>query len=281
MNNTRLILIEGLPGSGKTTAARITGEILESCNIENKVFFEGEPDHPADYEAAAFFTTSGFLKITGGSADSMGITGEAISKVPGGIIVHYGKLLKNDGLSKNLIERFIENDVYNLPLDRHMEIVMDRWSGFVKKAMAGNDVHVFECCFIQNPVTVAFVRDGHPAETAIKYVLGLEKIIRDLNPLLIYLDPGDDSRVFLKAVESRSGEWLNFFINYYTGQGYGRRSGLSGIDGAAKVLEERRKIELDIIKRLGIVKTIIGNAQFDVSRLQKELKKTLKTGGII
>jgi thymidylate kinase len=53
--NTKLILIEGLPGSGKSTTAGMAAEILKQKGIETNLFLEGNLDHPADYDGVAFF----------------------------------------------------------------------------------------------------------------------------------------------------------------------------------------------------------------------------------
>lgn len=50
----RLILIEGLPGSGKSTVAEMVSEILKGQGKEVQLFQEGNLDHPADYEGVSF-----------------------------------------------------------------------------------------------------------------------------------------------------------------------------------------------------------------------------------
>lgn len=60
--DSKLILIEGLPGSGKSTTARLVHEILMQKGIESELFCEGDLDHPADYESVAFLRmTSGIV----------------------------------------------------------------------------------------------------------------------------------------------------------------------------------------------------------------------------
>jgi thymidylate kinase len=46
VRDTRLILIDGLPGSGKTTTARILADALAQRGIAVEHFLETEPDHP-------------------------------------------------------------------------------------------------------------------------------------------------------------------------------------------------------------------------------------------
>lgn len=49
MTNTRLIIVEGLPGTGKSTAASIIAEALRVSGKKVVCIDEGAPNHPADY----------------------------------------------------------------------------------------------------------------------------------------------------------------------------------------------------------------------------------------
>ncbi len=51
----KLVLIEGLPGFGKTTTAQLVHDILIDMNINTQLFLEGNLDHPADYDGVACF----------------------------------------------------------------------------------------------------------------------------------------------------------------------------------------------------------------------------------
>ncbi len=46
MIDTKLILIEGVPGSGKTSTRQWLGKRLTQSNIKNRAFNEEEPEHP-------------------------------------------------------------------------------------------------------------------------------------------------------------------------------------------------------------------------------------------
>ncbi|MCY1692417.1 hypothetical protein OVA29_19285 [Exiguobacterium sp. SL14] len=53
---TRLFLVEGLPGSGKTTTAETLTPLLQEQQINTRLHIEGDLNHPADYESVAYLT---------------------------------------------------------------------------------------------------------------------------------------------------------------------------------------------------------------------------------
>lgn len=57
---TKLIIIEGLPGSGKSTAAQIVYDILKHKGINAELYSEGNYNHPADFDGVAYFNSEDF-----------------------------------------------------------------------------------------------------------------------------------------------------------------------------------------------------------------------------
>lgn len=53
--DTKLILVEGIPGSGKTTIAKRLYDHLVANNIKTNLYLEGDIDHPIDLGWYAYF----------------------------------------------------------------------------------------------------------------------------------------------------------------------------------------------------------------------------------
>lgn len=51
----KLIIVEGLPGSGKSTTAQIIYDILKEKGISTEFYCEGNYNHPADFDGVAYF----------------------------------------------------------------------------------------------------------------------------------------------------------------------------------------------------------------------------------
>ncbi|HDR7550903.1 TPA: hypothetical protein QCX50_005082, partial [Bacillus mobilis] len=169
-----------------------------------------------------------------------------------------------------------KNDIYELPLERNIELITEKWRDFVEIANNENKIYIFECCFIQNPLTIGMVKYGEKKEKVISYINALAKIIEKLNPVLFYIEQDDLEFSFRKVFNERDKEWSAGFIEYYTNQGYGKMKGYHGLDGTIKVLEARRDIEREIFNMLNIKKTKIDNSQYEAIKYKSMIIEKLK-----
>ncbi|MFD3449464.1 hypothetical protein ACFDTO_33335 [Microbacteriaceae bacterium 4G12] len=271
--NTKLIIVEGLPGSGKSTTAHLINEVLTEMNIETELFLEGNLDHPADYDGVSCFTKKEFNELLSYSEECKDVLIDRVVKRGDYYLLPYRKMHNelDSKFSDELLQRVFSNDIYELPLDQHMELIEDKWTEFTESAFTNNKTYIFECCFIQNPITIGMVKYGASREKIINYITRLAKIIECLNPVLIYVEQDDLSFSFNKAIEERPNEWSQGFVDYYTSQGYGKEHSYTGIEGTLKVLEARKELETDIFDMLSMSKARINNSQYEIDNYKSKL----------
>jgi adenylate kinase family enzyme len=283
MVNTKLILIEGLPGSGKSTTAELTNDILKEWNIDTNLYLEGNTEHPADYEGGSYFSKTEFGQLLEQYKEVQSILlKHAIERCDGYVLPQYN--LKQDLNETMVPDSFWDDiwthDIYELPLEKNIELITDKWKRFVEQAVTGNQTYLFECCFIQNPVTIGMIKYGASQEVVMNYIKQLAEIIEPLNPVLIYVDQQDLSHSFKKSVQERPKEWSAGFMDYYNNQGYGKIHGAQGIEGTIAVLEARKQLESSIFNALDIKKVKIDNTQFDMdshkNRIMEVFMNTVK-----
>ncbi|MNI66763.1 hypothetical protein D3C73_1223540 [compost metagenome] len=185
----------------------------------------------------------------------------------------YRKLKAEYGASfpDELLHASFNNDVYELPLDQNRKLITERWKKFADSALKGSDTFVFDCCFIQNPVTIGMIKYGAQKEDVISYVAELAVIAERLNPLLIYVEQNDLDHSFRKAVAERPKEWSEGFIEYYTNHGYGKKHGHAGLEGTLQVLQARRQLEAEIFNGLKIAKKKVNNSSYDLNEYKQVL----------
>ncbi|WP_339204628.1 hypothetical protein MHH56_26485 [Paenibacillus sp. FSL K6-3182] len=274
MNNTKLILVEGLPGSGKTSTARFVKQLLDEQNIANRLFLEGDLEHPADYDFAAYFTEEQYKQMLQKYTEQQQLIIKHSETKADGYIVYYGKLLKEtDSINS---EYFGDYDVYNLPLERHQQLIIEKWSDLSRQAINGDEVYILECCFLQNPLTVMLVRDNCSEVEISTYIHELNRLIKQLNPVLLYLYQDDFKHAFPAIIAERPTEWLNFITWYYTEQGYGKSRGLNGTQGLLEVLELRKAYELAILNELPIDKMLFNKSSLDWDKIHSQIQIDLQ-----
>ena len=277
--NTKLIIIEGLPGFGKTTTAKITKQILDEYEIENELYLEGNLDHPADFDKVAHYNIKEYKKLLNDNPKYKSFIKKITKKDDEDFYIDYQKqkLKYQDEFPNELYKIISKNDIYELPFKRNKRLIVDNWNKFSKKALDNNKLYIFECCFIQNPVTISLIRDNNDFENTYNYIEELLKNIKDLNPILIYIDQANLDKTFKKVAKERPKKWLDFFIEYYTEQGYGLKNNLTGLEGTLEVLKKRYNYEKEIFKMLNMKKYLLNNTKYNEKLMENKLKEIIKT----
>ncbi|WP_235218458.1 hypothetical protein [Paenibacillus sp. FSL R7-269] len=72
MKQPKLVLVEGLPGYGKSTTAQLVYEILTEMNVSAQLVLEGNLDHPADYDGVACLTKQNMMSCRESAAGIRG-----------------------------------------------------------------------------------------------------------------------------------------------------------------------------------------------------------------
>ena len=275
--NTKLIIVEGLPGFGKSTTAKLINEILSQNKIEVELFLEGNLNHPADYDGVSCFNKFEFDRLVSNSGDFKEVLLKRVFKKGSNYLLPYRKIKNEfgDQFSDELCNDISRNDIYELPFDKNVELIADKWNDFAEIALEDNNVYIFECCFIQNPLTIGMIKYGEQKEKIINYVMKVAKIIENLNPMLLYVEQDDLEFSFRKALKERNPEWATGIVDYYTNQGYGKEHNHSGVEGAIKVLEARRNLELQIFDMLKMKKEKINNTKYEIDSYRSMLKDKL------
>lgn len=275
---TKLIIIEGLPGAGKSTTARMVYDILKNKGIKSELFCEGNYNHPADYDGVAYFNNEDFNILQQTHSTNKNVLDKIKIKYGNGCLIPYREAIEEQKilLDDELINDITKNDIYELPIETHMNLVLKRWDDFVKHYIYEDKVVIFECCFIQNPVTVTMVRNNSPKDVTINYIKSLAEKIVPLEPILIYVEQKDIETSFERIVGERPKEWFEGFKHYYTNQGYGLNNNLKELEGVIQVLEWRSRLEHEIYKSLLLTKYTIDNSTYNLNLHKERINSILE-----
>jgi hypothetical protein len=276
-----LILVEGIPGSGKTSTAQYIKQLFDIFETPSQLYLEGSLDHPADYESVACLDEEEFRHLKASYPECI----EVINQFTGSLrclrnykMIYYGKLQQELPSEKNnhLFRELSKHDVYNLPMEMYEQLIIERWIEFSRQVQMNEEIIILECCFLQNPLTVMFGRFNQTELIVTEFIKRIERIIQPLNPRLIYFHQDDIKKTLNRVIKERPKEWLEHIIWYFTEQGYGKSKGYQGFDGLCEVLKERKRYELDIINLLYLDKLVINNTENDWEHVLKEIRNFLQ-----
>ncbi|MFT5875535.1 MAG: hypothetical protein ACI8WT_004528 [Clostridium sp.] len=275
---TKLIIVEGLPGSGKSTTAQIVYDILKDKGINTEFYCEGNYNHPADYDGVAYFNNEEFNILQQSHYKSSEVLGKIKVKYYNGYLIPFKKAIEENQMSfqDDLFKDITKNDIYELPIDLHTKLILDRWDDFVNTYINEDKVVIFECCFIQNPVTVSMVRNNSPKDVTMSYINSLAEKIVPLEPILLFVEQEDIRASFNRVVCERPKEWFEGFKDYYTNQGYGLSNNLKELDGVIQVLEARSRLEYDVYDSLKLIKYKIDNSAFNIDLLKVKINSIIE-----
>ena len=253
---TGLVLVEGLPGSGKSRTAAEVARWLVASGVPAEHWAEGRLDHPVDFEQVAVLSTEQVLAMAAESPQTSSALLTAAERHGDDWLVRHAL---HPSLPATLVDRLREHDAYDGAVDHdvHSRALIESWRRFGRTAPGEGPVQVWECVLLQNPGCALVARGDQPANVLAAHVAGLVGAVRSHTPVLVYLDAGDPLRVIEAAAAERSPEWLEAVVGYHTDQGLGRRMGLRGFEGYVDFMRHRRAMELHIVDGLDLPTLVV------------------------
>ncbi len=252
-------MVEGLPGSGKSTTADDLAKWLTANGATAHHRPEGRADHPVDFEHVSLLSDGAYTRIRDEDPDSWRQLDARAEHYPGVWLIRHTDTLV---LAPALAERIRRRDAYDgdISPQLHARVLSESWRRYGSR-MPQPGVEVWECVFIQNPACAFIARFDQPVAALTAHVRGLAAAIRGHNPMLVYLDPGDPEPVLRAVASERPDWWLELVIRYHTQQGYGLRRGLEGFDGYVEFMRMRRELELELLPKLELPTLLIRTDQ--------------------
>ncbi|WP_341357596.1 hypothetical protein [Rossellomorea sp. y25] len=261
--NTKLIIIEGIPGSGKTTTATYIKHHLEESGSHVKLYQEGNPGHPADYEFTSCLNHTQFRELLTKYPKEQDLIMKYTKEKEDWYFIQYHELGKEDGGNSLIADDLASYDVYELNLETYEKVSYNYWEEFINDTNFGNTVYIFECCFLQNPFTKFIAKHNAGVPRLEHHLSKIGSLINPLNPLLVYLYQDDIRKSFKQVFEERDPGWRDFFTDYHMKNGYGKDKHLTGFNGLVEYLEMRRDEELRLIDSMDMRKLLIKNDEKD------------------
>ncbi|KAE8561814.1 MULTISPECIES: hypothetical protein [Paenibacillus] len=275
---TKLVMVEGIPGSGKSTLSQYIQDTLNKHRIESELFLEGNLRHPADYESVACVPNEELDRLRSSYADVFHDIDPFVSLSGNDSLIAYALAQQSaqNEIPSSLYEEIRRYEIYDgIPVEKYCELMVQRWSSFAKNQREKDKLVILECCFLQNPGCALLARHDAGNDRFVQHVLQIAEQIQDLNPILFYLKQPSVRGTIERVKTMRPQEWLDFVIWYHTEQDYGKNKGLHGYDGYIQFLEHRRELELHIIEQLPFQTFIMDNSDYDWENQQRTISNIM------
>lgn len=279
----KLILVEGMPGSGKTTISKKIRDYLIDKGLEVELYNEGDL-HPADMAWNSLFTREEYNNLIKENREYENVIKENSTFEEDCVIVAYTKL----GLYKDqndLMKKFEAHEVYDgrVSLDKFKYIHLRRWKKFGQEMKKLEDkIIIFECAFFQNHINELLAVYEKDVDYITYYLKELIQTVCDLNPKIVYLNQKSVRETLSRVSRKRLSEnkeiisdWIDLVTEYFKNSNYGKHNNITGFDDIVEYFKKRQEIELDTIEKLSIDSTIITNTYYDWDNIIEIIKEEL------
>lgn len=274
---SRLILVEGIPGAGKTTTARKVKEKLIEQG-ENVILYEEGVSHPADMAWNSYLNKEEYYDFINKCCEMWEKSKKTISKEElinrinlkvriedDHIILAYTRIDFPEECYWSLIGDVASKEICDgrRSLEEFRDIHLKRWSRFADEALLNDNIYIFECAFLQNHIFELLGVYEKSDEEIYVYLNNLLKTVKVLNPAIVYIDPANVEDVLMKAASERKSpddsrpDWIDEIANWVSNINFGKSHNLKGIEGVFSFCKERLRIDKLMIEKLDVQVTII------------------------
>lgn len=250
--NSRLIIFEGIPGSGKTTTSQLLHKYIFEKGIDSDIFIEG-CEHPIDLPFHSYLSLSEYGSLLLKYPEQSEWL-QQNSIIEDSYVLSPYKMPKpypeNDMLIEYLSSKeFCYSSKPIVPFDTFKKVFHRRFEQYVAKAISKQKITIFESVLLQHQIhdinrLYPHVKD----DEIIEYLNGIANILMPLNPVLFYISQNsvEKSLKHTAAVRSKPKWATEETIAYYI---------------------RRKELELDAIKSFPFSSIILDNTDYNWDKM--------------
>ena len=197
----RLILLEGLPGTGKTTNSYRLYEQLVRNGREVRWLHEVSQPHPTLFFSEACLTKEEYRLFTEKypeAADMLAGIAEIRASTVGIDYLTAARRLPGQE-SAAWVQELQRYDVMGFPLERYEPVAQEKWEAFARAALQEDAIYIMDGGIFQYQI-FTYLLNGAEYPRLAGFVRGIMDLLRPLRPALIYLyrEEAGDSIAFIE-----------------------------------------------------------------------------------
>lgn len=261
---TRLILIEGFHGVGKSTLAKKMGTTLCTEAQDQHIYLRTQAPNPLDINRLARFTPKQY--------DTFSALLRREAPAGANVDADLEKCISREG-EHIFVNWFVLAEAYSLSLERTMKyalahelcegrvsfeqyraVCLARWSAFGADADP-QGVYLMEGTLFQHPIMDLLGYYRLCDEDICGFLMELLSCLEHVSVKLVYVTVEDIEAALLRAADERRDgrhDWFQGLEKSVRTCPYGMGHGLSGLSGVLQYYRERRRLETLVMQRLAI-----------------------------
>ena len=278
---SKIYLIEGLPGSGKTTFARRLNDFLINENVLVKKYNEGDL-HPVDLAWTAIFDDISFITLKNKYPELVSQFKDYLKKIDGLYYLAYTNI-KIDVNTRDFYDYCEKYEIYKTrDIEYFFSTHLRLWQQFLSEDLEDDYVYIFECIFLQNHINELILKDGLNEEEIVAYFKKFSKVFSGFDVNLIYINQNNPSKILQRITEERRTnnkelyrDWIDHVIEYVEQKNKFGISKYKGYSGVESFFLDRKKLEERVLDRINLNKLVV-ELNDDYDQVFEEIKKFVK-----
>ena len=203
----RLILVEGLPGTGKTTATAQLRDLLCAKGEPVVALFEGDDGIPCDFYEMAGIPAAEFDRFRALHPDAAEADWAICLRTENYVY------LRLDRCRDFVAARFRKWDMGDernrqVPVSHYIPCALERLDHWVEAQKASEETCIIDSGFLQNPINELLFR-GASDEEVRAFILGMLERIALLHPLCVYLKRESAQIAMAFARQAKGEGWAS------------------------------------------------------------------------
>ncbi|WP_020616405.1 hypothetical protein [Paenibacillus daejeonensis] len=191
----RLILIEGLCGTGKTTLAERLNDYLMQQGQRSRLYDEGAEQHPVSLNGHAFYREAAYLNLLSRFSSLSPVIHSLAMEDNQKYLIPYRGITEFREVNE-LYEELSSNELCwtNTPRATFAEftsLIQRHWGRFADASMDSEDIYVLEAVFLQHQIHDLLKHYQADSQQIQAHIQAIASQLTGLNPILIYLSQPD------------------------------------------------------------------------------------------
>ena len=190
----RLIMLEGLPGTGKSTNSYKLYEQMLRNGVKARWLHEVSQPHPTLFFTESCFSAGEYQRFIARYPELAGILNDVAEVRKTTVGIDYETVLRrcrkqgvNDPQATEWFQELMQYDAFPSSLDRYEVQALEKWELFAEKAAKDEEtVFILDSSIFQYQIFTYLLKDaGYDRLSA--FIQKIMAYLSSLNPLLIYL----------------------------------------------------------------------------------------------